>query len=75
MCIIMYNYYTSIKDMGAVAGLSMTGGLSLMSVMVMVIETMLIPLLGVVSTPSTLNACHRLKFNSVIISQLTLNSC
>ena len=43
--------------MGVVLGLRMTGGLSFISVMVMVMVTVLIPLLGVASAPSTRNAC------------------
>lgn len=43
-------------EMGVVRGFNITGGLSLMSVIAIVIETVLIPLLGVVSDPTTLNA-------------------
>lgn len=50
---------TSSSEIGVVLGFRITGVLSLMSVMTMVIVTVLIPLLGVGSAPSTRNACIR----------------
>ncbi len=52
---------TSIIEIGVERGLRKTGELSFISVIVIVIETVLMPLLGEVSVLITLKACRKEK--------------